>query len=48
VVFLDGDKGKELKNGYMTLFDKLFMSFLKMEYWKKSKISLCPVTYANS
>ena len=43
--FLDGDKEKELKNGYMTLFDKFFMSFSKMEYRKKivSKFMSCNI-----
>ncbi len=47
MVFLDGDKGEKLKNGYIALFAKLFMSFSKRGWRKKTKISLCPVTYSN-
>jgi len=37
VVFLDGDKGKELKNGYMTLFDKLLCTSQKWNTEKNRK-----------
>ena len=37
VVFLDGDKEKALKIGYMTLFDKLFMVSQKWDTEKNRK-----------